>query len=100
VSSSSGNWGMADRMRTSARAGTKSVLTEGAARKRIERERESLPEVPDRAHFDVKFCITLTYSTKLRTSVACNCRVFGSSAVTPVMNYFGKHRFASVSCRV
>lgn len=44
VSSSSGNWGMADRMRTSARAGTKSVLTEGAARARVEedRTRESL----------------------------------------------------------
>ena len=40
-------------MRTSARAGTKSVLTEtprARAWKRIERERESLSEVPDRAH--------------------------------------------------
>jgi hypothetical protein len=32
VSSSSGNCGMADRMRTSARVGAKSVRTEGAAR--------------------------------------------------------------------
>ena len=42
MSSSSGNWGMADRMRTSARAGTKSVRTEGAARVEEDRTRESL----------------------------------------------------------
>ena len=113
VSSSSGNCGMADRMRTSARVGAKSVRTEGAARawKMIGR-RSAFWLALDygRALFD-EFFHTLTFSPKwfvkcgrlscfwLVSRDGCN-ELFRQHRFEKILLSRLGNTFATVSCRL